>query len=150
MYIASACLCGINCKYSGGNNFNEEVYKLFSEGKVIPVCPEQLGGMTTPRSVKEIQGGTGADVLDGGARVMSPSREDSTEEFIKGARETLKIAKDAGAQKAIMKTKSPSCGFGKIYDGTFNGVLIDGNGVTSELLSRNGIKVITENELDKL
>lgn len=150
MYIASACLCGINCKYSGGNNFNEEVYKLFSEGKVIPVCPEQLGGMTTPRPVKEIQGGTGADVLDGGARVMSPFREDSTEEFIKGARETLKIAKNAGVQKAIMKAKSPSCGFGKIYDGTFTGVLIDGNGVTSELLSRNGIKVITENELDKL
>lgn len=148
MYIASACLCGINCKYSGGNSLNEEVFKLFCDGKVIPVCPEQLGGMTTPRNVKEIYNGTGADVLDGKARVLSPNGEDSTENFIKGANEVLKIAKNAGVKKAIMKSKSPSCGYGKIYDGTFRGKLIDGNGVASELLIRNGIEVVIEGDLN--
>jgi len=146
MIIASACLCGINCKYNGRNNLNNAVFKLFSEGKVIPVCPEQLGGMTTPRDVKEIKGGTGLEVLNGEAKVISPSGEDSTDRFIKGAYETLNIAKNANVKAAVLKAKSPSCGAGKIYDGTFNGKLIDGNGVASELLKINGIKVFTEED----
>lgn len=148
MYLASACLCGINCKYNGGNNLNSKVMELYKKGLVIPVCPEQLGGMTTPRNVKEIYNGTGLDVLEGRAKVLSPNGEDSTENFIKGAQEVLKIAKDIGITVAIMKAKSPSCGFGKIYDGTFSKKLIDGNGVTSELLIKNGIKVIIEDEVD--
>lgn len=148
MYIASACLCGINCKYNGGNNLNNKVMELYKKGLVIPVCPEQLGGMTTPRNVKEIYNGTGLDVLEGRAKVLSPGGEDSTENFIKGAQEVLKIAKDIGITFAIMKAKSPSCGFGKIYDGTFSKKLIAGNGVTSELLIKNGIKVIIEDEVD--
>jgi len=146
MIIASACLCGINCKYNGENNLNNGIEELFSQGEVIPVCPEQLGGLTTPREVKEISGGTGAQVLQGTAKVIGPSNSDSTEQFIRGANETLNIALNANIQVAVLKSKSPSCGLGKIYDGSFSHRLIDGNGVTAELLIRNGIKVYNENE----
>ena len=146
MIIASACLCGINCKYNGKNNLNNAIAELFYQGMVIPICPEQLGGLTTPREIKEISGGTGADVLQGTAKVLSPSKSDSTEQFIRGANETLNIALNANIQVAVLKCKSPSCGLGKIYDGSFSHNLIDGNGVTAELLIRNGIKVYNENE----
>ena len=141
MILVSACLCGTNCKYNGENNLNMEVLQLLAEGKALPICPEQLGGMTTPRPAVEIAGGTGADVLDGNARVVSSSGTDATENFIRGAREVLGIARAAGIKEAIMKAKSPSCGCGRIYDGTFSGRLIEGNGVTAELLIRSGIKV---------
>lgn len=144
MIIVSACLCGINSKYDGGNNLNEKVLKLFRDGKAIPVCPEQLGGQTTPRAAHEISNGTGAEVLDGKCRIKGPEGEDATSEFLRGAYETLKIAKECDAKIAILKARSPSCGCGKIYDGTFTGNKIDGNGVTAELLIRNGIRVYTE------
>lgn len=151
MIIVSACLCGINTKYNGGNNLDERILKLLREGKAILVCPEQLGGQSTPRPAHEIFKATGLDVLDGKARVVGPEGDDATEEFLKGAYETLKIAKECGAKVAILKARSPSCGHGKIYDGTFTGSKIDGNGVTAELLKRNGIKVYTEeDELDKI
>jgi len=141
MILVSACLCGTNCKYNGENNLNREVLQLLAEGKALPICPEQLGGMTTPRPAVEISGGTGADVLDGNARVVSSSGTDATENFIRGAREALNIARAACIKEAILKSKSPSCGCGRIYDGTFSGRVIEGNGVTAELLIRNGIKV---------
>lgn len=144
MIIVSACLCGVNCKYSGGNNLSEDVLKLFREGKAIPVCPEQLGGLTTPRNVREICNSTGAEVLDGKGKVVGPEGDEATEEFIKGAEETLKIAKECGAKVAILKQRSPSCGSGIIYDGSFTGKKVSGNGVTAELLIRNGIKVYNE------
>jgi len=143
MILVSACLCGTNCKYNGENNLNRSVLQLLAEGKAIPLCPEQLGGMTTPRPAVEISGGAGADVLDGNARVVSSSGTDATENFIRGAREVLRIARAAGVKEAILKAKSPSCGCGRIYDGTFSGRLIEGNGVTAEILIRNGIKVTT-------
>lgn len=146
MIIVSACLCGIDTKYNGGNNLNEEVLKLLREGRAIPVCPEQLGGQSTPRPAHEICKGTGADVLDGKARILGPDGDDVTEEFVRGAYETLKIAKECKAKVAILKARSPSCGYGKIYDGTFTGNKIDGNGVTAELLKRHGIKVYTEED----
>lgn len=146
MIIVSACLCGINSKYNGGNNLDEKILNLLKEGKAIPVCPEQLGGLTTPRPAHEISKGIGADVLDGKCKVKGIDGQDSTEEFIKGAYETLNIAKACNAKVAILKAKSPSCGYGKIYDGTFTGTKIDGNGVTGELLKRNGIKIYTEED----
>ncbi|MHC1720648.1 MAG: DUF523 domain-containing protein [Clostridiaceae bacterium] len=141
MILVSACLCGINCKYNGGSNLNKAVLKLLEEGKAIPICPEQLGGLTTPRPANEIEGGTGADVLDGIARVMDSDGKDETESFIRGAREVLSIAQKANIGEAILKAKSPSCGAGHIYDGTFSSRIIQGNGVTAELLKRNGIRV---------
>jgi len=108
------------------------------------VCPEQLGGCPTPRDPCEIAGGDGGDVLDGRCAVISWTGADMTEKFIKGAYETLKIAKACGAKKAILKARSPSCGAGRIYDGTFSGKTIPGNGVAAELLIRNGIEVYSE------
>lgn len=146
MIIVSACLCGMDTKYDGGNNLNEKVLKLMRENKAIPVCPEQLGGLSTPRPPHEICGGTGAEVLDGKARVLTKEDKDGTEQFLKGAYETLKIAQSYGAKVAVLKAKSPSCGRGKIYDGSFSRSKIDGNGVTAEILERNGIRVYTEED----
>lgn len=141
MIIVSACLAGVNCKYNGKNNFNKAIADMISKGEAIPVCPEQLGGCPTPRLCCEIVGGTGKDVINGKAKVINQEGKDMTEEFVKGAVEVLKIAKLSGANTAILKSKSPSCGYGTIYDGTFSGKLIEGNGVTSELLLKNGIEV---------
>jgi len=146
MILVSACLAGVNCKYNGGNSLDDAVAGLVANGMAIPVCPEQLGGCPTPRLKAEISGGTGADVLDGKCRVIRENGEDATEEFIRGADEALKIAKLACVRKAVLKSRSPSCGCGKIYDGTFSGKLTNGSGVTAELLKRNGIDVITEKE----
>lgn len=150
MILVSACLCGINCKYSGGNNETDWVKKLCDKGKAVLVCPECLGNMEIPRPPHEIIGGNGADVLSGIARVMSKNKEiDSTDKFIKGAYLSLEQAKMHNIKLAILKSKSPSCGCGKIYDGTFSGKTIDGNGVTCQLLIDNGIKIITEEDYDK-
>ncbi len=151
MIIVSACLCGVNCKYSGGNSLNEKVMSLFQQGKAVLVCPEQMGGLCTPRPPCEILGGTGAEVLDGRCRVVgNDGKDDVTDEFIKGAEETLRIAKECGAELAILKSRSPSCGHGTIYDGSFTGTRIIGNGVAAELLERNGIRVITEEDMDDI
>lgn len=145
MILVSGCLCGINCKYNGGNNLDDRVLKLLREGKAIPVCPEQLGGQATPREAHEIISGTGADVLDGKCIISGKDHTDNvTEQFIKGAQETLKLAKECNATMAILKARSPSCGFGMIYSGRFDGSKIEGNGVTAELLHRNGITILTE------
>jgi uncharacterized protein YbbK (DUF523 family) len=141
---------GINCKYSGGNNLDRDVLRLLADGKAIPVCPEQLGGCSTPRPAAEISGGTGRDVLDGRSRVVRENGTDVTNEFIKGAEETLKIARACRAQTAILKSGSPSCGCGMIYDGSFTGKQVNGNGVTAELLLKNGIRVITEKDIKAL
>ena len=148
MILISACLCGIDCRYDGGSKLDEKATNLFKSGKAILVCPEQLGGMSTPRLSHEIIDGTGKDVLEGNAKVLSREGTDSTNEFIKGAEETLKIAKGCGAKIAILKARSPSCGFGTIYNGSFSGEKISGNGVAAELLFKNGIRVITEEDYE--
>ena len=150
MIIVSACLCGINCKYDGGNNLDVRVLKLLKEGKAIPVCPEQLGGQETPRAPHEIVNGNGFDVIAGKARILGPEGDDATVEFLKGAYETLKIAEVVGAGIAILKARSPSCGASQIYDGTFSGTKRKGNGVTAQLLLSKGIKVFTEENLDEI
>lgn len=147
MIIISACLCGVDCKYSGKNNFNEGAYELFKSGEAILVCPEQLGGLPTPRHPAEIIDGTAEDVLRGKAKVMNNHGEDVTAQFIKGAEETLKIARSAGCTKAVLKAKSPSCGHGRIYNGSFDGTLVKGSGVTARLLLDNGIEVLTEEDI---
>lgn len=141
MIIVSACLAGLNTRYDGKASIDEEVYRLVKEGKAIPVCPEQLGGLATPRLPSEIRGGTGSDVLEGRAVVVNAKGEDVTENYLRGAYEVLKLARQVGAEKVILKARSPSCGFGCIYDGTFSRKLVEGNGVTAELLKREGLLV---------
>ncbi|CFW96531.1 Domain of unknown function DUF523 [Syntrophomonas zehnderi OL-4] len=146
MILISACLCGVNCKYNGMNNAHQEFLKLLKQGVLLPVCPEQLGGLTTPRAASEIQGGSGKDVLAGQAQVFNKENADLSSYFIKGAQETLRLAQQAGITEAIMQSRSPSCGCGKIYDGTFSGRLVEGDGVTSALLKKSGLKVVNDEE----
>lgn len=141
MIIISACLVGVNCKYDGSNNKNEKAYKIFKEGKAVPVCPEVLGGMNIPRIPCEIK------IISNKRKVMNENGKDQTLKFKTGAQKTLEIAKTIGAKKAILKSKSPSCGFGKIYDGSFSKKFIEGNGITTELLINNNLKVVTEKDI---
>lgn len=136
--LVSACLLGINCKYSGGNNQNEKVLEYIKDKEVIPVCPEIMGGLSTPRPPSEI-------IND---KVLNNLNQDVTQQYKKGAEETLKLAKLFNVKKALLKAKSPSCGKGYIYDGTFSSTLIEGNGITTKLLIENGIEVITEKDLE--
>ena len=148
MKLISACLLGIKCAWDGRDIYKSgKAIELSNSEMLVPVCPEQLGGLRTPRVPQEIQGGSGEDVLDGKRKVLNIDGEDVTQEFIKGAEETLKIAKLFHIQEFIGKARSPSCGCGQIYDGTFSRQLIDGDGVTAALLKRNGIRVITEEDL---
>ena len=136
--LVSACLLGINCKYNGNNNLNEKVLDYIKDKEVIPVCPEIMGGLSTPRPPSEIIGN----------KVFNNQNQDVTKEYEKGAEETLKLAKLFNVKKALLKAKSPSCGKGYIYDGTFSSTLIEGNGITTKLLIENGIEVITEKDLE--
>ena len=148
MKLISACLLGIKCAWDGKDIYkSDRVIELLNSDTLMPVCPEQLGGLKTPRAPQEIQGGTGEDVLDGKCKVLNINGEDVTQEFITGAGETLKIARLFHIEEFIGKSRSPSCGCGQIYDGTFSRKLIDGDGVTTALLKRNGIRVITEEDL---
>jgi hydroxyethylthiazole kinase-like uncharacterized protein yjeF len=144
MRLVSACLLGINCRHDGQNKLNEKVTQLAAKEVLIPICPEQLGGLGTPREPMRIIGGEGSDVLDGTARVMNKSNKDVTENLVRGAEEVLKIAKSLGVKKAILKAGSPSCGCGEIHDETYPDGLVEGDGVTAALLKRNNIRVITE------
>ena len=147
MILISACLVGFDVKYDGSNNFNEVISEWFATKKAIPVCPEVLGGLSTPRDPAEIVGGDGDDVLDGKAKVITKYGSDVTDAFIKGAYETLNIAKETGATTVILKERSPSCGGKLIYTGEFNGNKKAGHGVTVALLKRNGIKVFSEENI---
>lgn len=138
--IVSACLLGENCKYNGGNNYTQEVVKLKEKFNLIPICPECFGGLPIPRVPNEIING----------RAISKNGEDFTKEYEDGAEKSLYIANESNCCYAVLKERSPSCGFGKIYDGTFSGTLIDGNGMTADLLDKNGIRIFGESEIDKL
>jgi len=137
MKLCSACLLGVKCRYDGESKSCEKVISLSKKEALIPICPEQLGGLPTPRTPAEQKG----------KKVFTKNGEDVTSKFENGAEEVLKLAKLYNIKEAILKQRSPSCGSGKIYDGTFSNTLIKGDGVTTILLKRNGIKVISEEEL---
>ncbi len=148
MKLISACLLGIKCAWDSQDNYkSDKAIDFLNSETLMPVCPEQLGGLKTPRAPQEIQGGTGEDVLDGKCKVLNIDGEDVTQKFITGAEETLKIVGLFHIEEFIGKSRSPSCGCGQIYDGTFSQKLIGGDGVTTALLKRNGIRVVTEEDL---
>ncbi len=148
MRLVSACLLGIKCAWDGKARYkNKKVIELLRKETLVPVCPEQLGGLATPREFQEIQKGSGDDVLDGKSRVRNRIGQDVTRQFTRGAKEALKIARQYSIKEFIAKSKSPSCGCGSIYDGSFSKRLIKGDGVTVALFKRNGIKVITETDI---
>jgi uncharacterized protein YbbK (DUF523 family) len=123
------------------------VLELVREGRAILVCPEQLGGLPTPRPEAEIAGGGGEDVLRGVTRVLDVHGNDVTANYLRGARESLKAARLAGSTRAILKARSPSCGKDRVYDGSFSGTLREGTGVTAALFRREGIEVLSEEDL---
>ena len=149
MILISACLAGLEVRYNGTHCKNEALLDLIKMSNVMTVCPEVLGGLLTPREPAEIVGGDGQAVLDGTAKVISKTGQDVTANFIKGAYATLKRAQELNVSMIILKENSPSCGSSMIYDGTFSGSKVVGNGVTAALLKRNGIKVFSEENYAK-
>lgn len=140
--LISACLLGVDCKYNGSNNkLDDEIINLLKEKyNLIPVCPEIMGGMPTPRNPIEIKDG----------KVFDYDGEEFTKEFEKGSEEVLKLAKLYNSSIAILKEKSPSCGSNYIYDGTFNHQKIKGMGFTAQKLSKENIKLFNEENVKKL
>ncbi|MDD5254365.1 MAG: DUF523 domain-containing protein [Candidatus Nanoarchaeia archaeon] len=147
MILVSACLAGINCNYKGESKPNEKIIKLIKEGKAIPICPEQLGGLTTPRSGARILSGNGQDVLDKKTKLITDNGNDVTEQYIKGANEVLRIIREFNIKKVILKQGSPSCGKGITQAGKEKRETVKGNGVTTALLIREGIEVVTEQDI---
>ncbi len=138
MILVSACLLGVNCQYNGESDFTKELLEfLKNKGEFITVCPEVLGGLPIPRD--------GAEIVAN--KVKTTKGNDVTKKFLEGAEKVLKFAKENNVDLAILKAKSPSCGVGMIYDGTFSRKLIAGDGITAALLRKNGIKVMTEKDL---
>lgn len=139
--LVSACLAGLKCRYDGEIAHSDRVIRLVRDGRAIPVCPEQLGGMPTPRPAARFYGGTGRDVLEGSARLVNDDGVDVTAAFIRGAEETLKIARLVSAESVVLKERSPSCGYGRVRLGN---ALVEGNGVTAAMLLAHGIRVTPE------
>ncbi|MEG0449657.1 MAG: DUF523 domain-containing protein [Lysinibacillus sp.] len=149
MILISSCLAGLKVRYNGTDCLDERIQQLVLEKKAITVCPEVLGGLSTPREPAEIIGGDGEAVLDGKARVLAKSGKDVTEQFVKGAYLTLDKARELNATTVILKERSPSCGSSMIYNGDFTGTKVAGVGVTTALLRRNNINVISEDDFAK-
>ncbi|MCR5753467.1 MAG: DUF523 domain-containing protein [Acetatifactor sp.] len=135
--MVSACLLGENCKYNGGNNYNQKVLDFVKDKEVIPVCPEVMGGLATPRVPAEIVGG----------RVMTKEGKDVDYEFRQGAKLVLERALEEKPEFVILQSRSPSCGIKQIYDGSFTGKRIDGQGVTAKLLEEQGFQLVDVEDL---
>lgn len=144
MYLVSACLLGVNCRYDGDNNFNQKLYELFKNALLYSVCPEIMGGLKIPRDPCELVS------QNNEFEVVNIKGENKTEQFKRGAHKTLKIAQILKVEGAIFMERSPSCGVYSIYDGSFNNKLIKGEGFTSRLLKENGFKLFTIKDLDKI
>lgn len=138
--IVSACLLGTACRYDGKSKVNTQVTDLLQKHTLIPVCAEIFGGLSTPRPPAEIVGN----------RVINSEGRDVTENYVRGANEVLRLARLYDAKIAILKERSPSCGSGRVYDGSFTGTLTDGDGICARLLKENGITVLGESEIEKL
>ena len=138
--LISACLLGRNCKYNGGNNYTPLAEALRERYELIPVCPEAFGGLKIPHEPSERVGD----------RVLSKSGADVTAAFQRGAEKTLALALQHGVKKAVLKERSPSCGCGSIYDGTFTGTVVPGNGVAAELLLSHGVVIYGESRIGEL
>lgn len=141
--LVSACLLGERVRHDGGHKRcdDDQLRRWQQEGRVVPVCPEVAGGLPVPRPAAEIQRGPG------GARVIAVDGRDVTAHFVAGAEHALQLAREHGICIAVLKARSPSCGAGAVYDGTFSGTTVAGDGVTAALLRRHGIAVFTEDEL---
>ena len=138
--LVSACLLGENCKYNGGNNYHEKIELLKKKYDIIPICPEVFGGLPTPRIPSEIKG----------ENVVNEKGKDVTYEFNKGAHKVINIVNFCHVRKALLMDRSPSCGVNKIYNGKFNGTLIDGMGYTAKLLKAKGVQLYTLDSIDEL
>lgn len=141
MIVVSACLAGSPCRYDGTAKPDQEIVELVRRREAVRGCPECMAGFRPPRPPAEIRGGDGEDVLCGRARVYNKEGEDVTEGFLRGARKFLAFVERQGAQRVILKSKSPSCGVTMVYDGSFSGKLVPGCGVAAALLRRQGIEV---------
>lgn len=140
MILVSACLAGVKCRYDGESNKNQSIVDLVKSGRAIAVCPELLGGLDTPRDFCE---------LNSSNRVITYKGEDITDFYTRGAYKTLEIAKIVNAEIAILQQRSPSCGCGKIYDGSFSRKLINGDGCTAKLLKENGVIVCNDENFNE-
>lgn len=138
--LVSACLLGFNCRYDGTGKLLDEIQQLKTKYHLIPICPEVMGGLPTPR--------TPSERLD--SRIITKTGEDVTDAFLWGAQEVLTLARFFECSCAVLKERSPSCGYGKIYDGTFTGRLITGNGVLADTLSQHGITILGESQIKEL
>lgn len=146
LIAVSSCLAGIECRYNGSHSLVAKIKELVVQNKAVLICPELLGGFSTPRESAEIVGGTGEDVLVGKAKVIERSGKDVTELYIKGAYKALNIVQEINAQYVVLKENSPSCGSNMIYSGEFSNTKKAGKGVTAALFKKEGIKVISEEQ----
>ena len=143
--LLSTCLVGVHTMWDGGTNRVDDLVELVRAGEAVFLCPEQLGGLTTPREPAEIEAGkTARDVLAGSAKVISKTGRDFTQQFVDGAQRVLAFCQEMGIETAVLAATSPSCGSKETYDGTHSETLRPGKGVTAELLAQNGIRVYNQ------
>lgn len=145
--LVSACLAGRACAYDGSARTDPQIMELVRSGRAVLVCPEDEGGLGTPRPAAEITGGSGEDVLDGEARVVTDRGVDVTEQYLLGARIAVERAAEHGCRTAVLKARSPACGCGAIYDGSFSSTLKPGDGVCAAALRREGLELWTDEDV---
>lgn len=141
MVLISACIAGVKCRYNASSSYNQKLLENIND-KYIHICPEVLAGFETPRKPCEIYGGSGEDVLAGNAKIIDKDGTDITCRMLTGAKKALEMCLSNGVTKAYLQGRSPTCGSGRIYDGSFSSTIIKGNGIFTALLVQNGIEVI--------
>jgi len=146
--LISACLAGVACTHAAEAKTRGWALRLVAEGRGVTVCPEVAGGLPVPRPEAEIAGGDGGAVLDGTARVTSVEGDDVTSNYLRGAEAAIDAARRSGAEFAVLKARSPSCGCGAIYDGTFSGRTVAADGVTAAALKRAGVEVVSDEDVE--